>query len=77
GLENTNMSRYKLLLNCSMIITAAVPLELPMELSMAVDICCFDKTGTLSSDDMMQVKEHLQWIHVQSMGKGGEKCFYF
>ncbi|GJX52080.1 probable manganese-transporting ATPase PDR2 [Tanacetum coccineum] len=54
GIENRNRSRYKLLLNCSMIITAVVPLELPMELSMVVDICCFDKTGTLTSDDMMQ-----------------------
>ncbi|GJV83391.1 hypothetical protein Tco_1523289, partial [Tanacetum coccineum] len=54
GIENRNRSRYKLLLNCSMIITAVVPLELPMELSMVVDICCFDKTSTLTSDDMMQ-----------------------
>jgi manganese-transporting P-type ATPase len=37
GLKNEKRSKWKLLLNCVMIITNVVPPELPMELSLAVN----------------------------------------
>lgn len=37
GVEEEGRSRYKLLLECTMIITVVVPPELPMQLSMAVN----------------------------------------
>lgn len=79
GVEEEGRSRYKLLIECTLIITACVPSELPMELSMAVnnslqelqkfaifcmepfriplagklDICCFDKTGTITAENLI------------------------
>ncbi|EAL60854.1 hypothetical protein DDB_G0293004 [Dictyostelium discoideum AX4] len=37
GIRENNRSKYKLLLNCIMVITSVVPPELPMELSLAVN----------------------------------------
>ena len=87
GVEEEGRSRYKLLIECTLIITAVVPTELPMELSMAVnnslqelakfaifcmepfriplggklDICCFDKTGTITAENLI-VEGLADWI---------------